>query len=996
MSATILLGDRECVERIRSEGGLRVSFCTVFRGSLFDTADDTPRSDGQGFDDLLNDFKLVCLDSALLKPIEEGATNRDDCKRYRSNLLAKVASRSHVWLEVIHGEDQEKRIEELEARISESKKAFGSNSRKCIVVLVFTEVLSDKAREIVERLSKEPNNGVGKVYVMFHRLQLSSKGMTAAAAINVWPLCVARLLAFQALNEKPLDKNNGMYVWRTFLLGSVELSNWAAKYRTMLRENLLPTNDNEDSDQTHSRKLDRTSVGTFCSDGNPFDGQSKPAVRWSGNDDGASIREGAFSYVSEQCFLEKLESAGSEVKCKRALDTSVEKSKEVHELSQNSWGEVATSSTGLQNLRRLKDGRMWSIVSLKELHEGQRDQWGSILAGRRRLNIARENHRDASEEVSIARNRHLSLLWRMIIAFAVILFIGQFLFSALSPLRPPVEESKGWAAIFEELKGTDFWGLKVDNGQTVYVVDCSGSMEGERFNKTKQKLKESIEGLPEHSKYCVVFFHSQIHRFKSTDLTFATKDAKKATLAELEAMSAGGGTDPTSTLAFALDLLKIPDPLPQSVIPVDPAIPGSVNVLVPAVAPPPSLIVLMTDGVFQDNESVLRTIEEFNSKRGKDDKVKVNTVAIDFKSSEDFLKKIAADNGGDYKYVEFAVFDFFAPLGFNLVLALILAASALGVTVGAVLLWWLEVWRGKKACGAINSSLMGLRREFGHLARETQKLLEGSQVIRLSGNHNAAATAQRALAARAYAVVEQLLFKTRTNESSARSSVGGFGWKLFVEDGNDVRRTLDVPLSNQNEEELDELNKELEKIASEDSKVIGEEWEKLCMEFDCFRRGHLPSNEIERVLGTQLETNIDKVSTVYMWSSFTKDVMDKLANELVQRLRCDSVRACISGRVDIGASGQWPASNYKIFVLKPPENLEMCKDQLEQMKIKLKESLTSKIVQFTEDPVANLGLTGLGLAHEELQVHFDFSKSMRDPDCDVILKGPPESKEPTQ
>ena len=994
MSATILISERSCVERIRSEGGLRASFCRVFRGSLIDTADATTRGDGQGFDDLLRDYSLVCLDAALLKPIESSATNRVERERYRNNLLHKVAARQHVWVEVISGgeREQEEQLAELEARIGESRKAFGEHAHQAIVIFVFAQSLSTGARSTVERFGAGQVSGVAKVYVMFDRLQLSGRRTTAIAALHVWPVCVARLLAALAL--APLEnarKFQGMFVWRTIVWGSVTVSEWSANYRSMIRGRLLPSKDAEGASDALSRKLERASADGFREIGNPFDGQASPNVVW--GDDAEELRERAFSYVAESVFVKKLESAGSHVKQKRALKTNIDDAAAVLALSKTEWESVAADD-GLVKLRRMKEGRNWTINSLLPLHEVQRNLWGAILEGRRRLNIAREHHRDAAEEISIARRRHLSLLWRLIIAFAVILFIGQFLFSALTPLRPPADQAKGWAELFEELKGTDFWGLKVDKGQTVYVVDCSGSMAGARFEKTKEKLKESILELPPESKYCVVFFnHDQVVLASSRELANAIESTDTPRLQAIEKIEAGGGTDPTTALAFAFGLLELPPPPPPPPAPivpagaVDPNAPPPPRVVPPVVANPPSLIVLMTDGMFANNEQVFATIERFNSVRGAKDKVKVNTVAIDYKGAEDTLKKIAADTGGDYKLVQFDVFDLFAPLGFHLVLAIILGASAIGVTIGALVPWLLEVWRGRRGCRSMESSLMGLRREFGHLAADTQDLLKGATVVKLESAYNAAATAQRALAARAYSVVDGVLLQTGVQDSSAQPARYRSGGPLAAEDQNDLRELLDIPCV-ASSDARDEFDQRLKEIADEDANSIRVKWKQLCEAQDLYSHGHLPSSAIEEALGTALEMNIDKVSVEFMWKALEDAKAggdEEIARLVTQSLTCESMRPCISGRIANPRSGKWPPALVKVFHAVPVNQSRKGSDRSKAIVAGIKDSRPQGVtIDALAAPVTNLGLVALGFAHEELRVMFA-GAATNDPHHDVAV-----------
>ncbi len=994
MSATVLIAEAADVERILTEGGLRSSFCRMFRGTLVDTADPTPRGDGQGFDDLLRDCRVVCMDVELLRPLAFDAPNRVERERYRNNLQHKVASRQHIWLAVIAGgaSEQRRQLDEFTKRMAECSVGFGPNAHRSIVVLIFTEPITDESQEVVKRLSGEPdvgsNSSIAKVYIMFDRLQLSQLRTTAIASHNVWPMCVARLLAHLGLNHVVTQgRCDGLYVWRTIVWGGADQGDWSSKYRAMLAEELMPSRDEKSNAERSAHSLKRTSPGDFREKGNPFDKDPRPDVRWAIDQDAEELQRRAFDYVHESVFLSVLEADGWHVKGRRPLQSSTGAVGGNQDLAAQRWGEVASAEDGLVALRRLKEGRGWRLSPLPEDHESQRAKWGAIIQKRRELNEAREQHRDASEEISIARRRHLSLLWRLIIAVAVILFIGQFLFSALSPLRPP--PSEGELTALEKMKegilGTEFWGLTKDGGETVYVVDCSGSMSekiklGTRFDGTKSKLKECVTGLPSTSRFLVVFFdHEMHHMVASKELQSATEGAKKRVLEEIDTWQTRGGTDPTDAIAYALAQFTPLTPPPPAVAD------GSVNTPAPtgrsasSTDPPPAQIVLLTDGIFAEPERVHETVARFNEARGPKERVKLNTVAIDCINAQDTLKKLATDSGGEFRHIHFEPFSIFDPLGFNLVMAIILGAGAIGVTLGAFLPWILEVWRGKRACDRLVPSLVGLRRDFGHVSRDTQTLMEGSSTVRLATAHNGVATAQRALAIRAHWLVESQLQDTHSaTRGSGRASHGGDS-ALAVEDCKDLHESLDVCAIEAGVGP--EFADELRQLVLNDAKVIRKAWGDLCEKYDRFSRGHLPSHAIETILCRTLERSLDKLLTDFMWKAAKprKDNLDAKAAQLVRLLNDESSCPCLSGRV--ANPSKWPDRNSRVSFAVP----EVADDSLagwsRDLVTTVKHQLPKGIaLSVAAEGVTNVGLIAFGFAHQELRVELASCD-----DYDVIL-----------
>tara|TARA_R110002111_G_scaffold1162_5_gene8245 strand:+ start:5807 stop:7012 length:1206 start_codon:yes stop_codon:yes gene_type:complete len=163
-----------------------------------------------------------------------------------------------------------------------------------------------------------------------------------------------------------------------------------------------------------------------------------------------------------------------------------------------------------------------------------------------------------------------------------------------------------------------FFGIEAKGPVFVYVVDCSGSMDGTPMQLTKQELTKSIRQLNLKQSFYVIFFSDQDYpMFAPTKTARRPLPATDENVAQLEKWVDGfqmsGGTQPATALLRALSLS-------------------------------PDAIFLMTDGVFDPHiADLLKTKNAGN--------VAIHTIAFQNKSGEPLLKRIAEENRGEYRYV---------------------------------------------------------------------------------------------------------------------------------------------------------------------------------------------------------------------------------------------------------------------------------------------------------------------------------------------------------
>jgi hypothetical protein len=149
----------------------------------------------------------------------------------------------------------------------------------------------------------------------------------------------------------------------------------------------------------------------------------------------------------------------------------------------------------------------------------------------------------------------------------------------------------------------------------VFLVDRSGSM-GDAIEIVKMELKTTIEELGEDSEFHVIFYSSgQPVEMPTRRLVTATERNKQLAFEFIDGIIAQGETDPSKAIerAFAVG---------------------------------PDLIYLLTDGEF--DRAVVGMVHRLNA----GGKVTVHTIGFLYRGpGEAILKDIAAQNGGQFKFV---------------------------------------------------------------------------------------------------------------------------------------------------------------------------------------------------------------------------------------------------------------------------------------------------------------------------------------------------------
>ena len=167
--------------------------------------------------------------------------------------------------------------------------------------------------------------------------------------------------------------------------------------------------------------------------------------------------------------------------------------------------------------------------------------------------------------------------------------------------------------------GASFFGVEARGSRFAYIVDISGSMAGKKLASLQRELTRSIDGLPEHSSFSVVFY-SSTSRILGGRIRWMRANQRNKTLAdrEIRALSEGGGTNPTGAFKILFNL-----------------------------RPRPDAIYFMTDGLFP--ASVAAVVAQLNETGGQ--RTPVHCISFVSRESERLLESIAEQSGGTYTHI---------------------------------------------------------------------------------------------------------------------------------------------------------------------------------------------------------------------------------------------------------------------------------------------------------------------------------------------------------
>lgn len=177
--------------------------------------------------------------------------------------------------------------------------------------------------------------------------------------------------------------------------------------------------------------------------------------------------------------------------------------------------------------------------------------------------------------------------------------------------------------------GTSFFGAQDQGKRFVYVVDCSGSMTGEPIYVAKAELKASLAGLGEAQRFQIIFYNQQprvmtIRGDAEAELYRATDINRTLAGHWISGIQADAGTNHVPALKRALTMS-------------------------------PEVIFFLTDA--DQPELTAKELNEIKTTNGGRSRIH----CVEFGKgpelkTDNFLKRLARDNGGTYRYRDVSAF----------------------------------------------------------------------------------------------------------------------------------------------------------------------------------------------------------------------------------------------------------------------------------------------------------------------------------------------------
>jgi len=193
---------------------------------------------------------------------------------------------------------------------------------------------------------------------------------------------------------------------------------------------------------------------------------------------------------------------------------------------------------------------------------------------------------------------------------------------ALGDIRLAVASSGGGDArspAAEPRSGrVEFFGTGAEGRSFIFVVDSSGSMEGSRFRRAVEELRDAIRQLGPDQEFFIVFYNNSTYPLfyprEFSSMIQATQTMRKRAIKWIRNRRANGGTRPEQAVRVALSLQ-------------------------------PDIVYFLTDGEIPPETRTVAS--RFNVYKSV-----IHTIAFESRAGEEILKGIAADNNGRYRFVD--------------------------------------------------------------------------------------------------------------------------------------------------------------------------------------------------------------------------------------------------------------------------------------------------------------------------------------------------------
>ena len=163
----------------------------------------------------------------------------------------------------------------------------------------------------------------------------------------------------------------------------------------------------------------------------------------------------------------------------------------------------------------------------------------------------------------------------------------------------------------------------------VFVIDRSGSMDGEKMEQAKSSLKYMLNQLNQGDRFSIVAFDDQISIFSSTLLSSNTQNLSRARLF-VNNLYANNATDIETALQTGLDILESSEPRSSA----------------------SKMMIFLTDGLPTSGITDERSITRLVSQTNENIEARLHVFGVGYDVNTHLLDNLANENRGSVTYVQ--------------------------------------------------------------------------------------------------------------------------------------------------------------------------------------------------------------------------------------------------------------------------------------------------------------------------------------------------------
>lgn len=168
-----------------------------------------------------------------------------------------------------------------------------------------------------------------------------------------------------------------------------------------------------------------------------------------------------------------------------------------------------------------------------------------------------------------------------------------------------------------------FFGIEARGSRFAYVIDISGSMQGDRSDAMKRALMASIDSLSDDASFSIVLYNDRATAITGDGWIRCSDSSRRTARQRIDVIAVGGNTNPVA----AFDVIRSLQPLPDAVY-------------------------FMTDGEFMPEvaEGLLLTVTQLV--RAMDSPMPIHAITFVTRGAENLMQRVARMTRGSYTHIQ--------------------------------------------------------------------------------------------------------------------------------------------------------------------------------------------------------------------------------------------------------------------------------------------------------------------------------------------------------